>query len=107
MAGEQAVFPIYGPSGGLASAYIFYFVTGFQVWNKSPHADAYIDNLAIPTGHRPLGRSGCLWAGCFLFVPLKSAGLQATAAKVWPSISAHSMVKPYFGEPRRNSQSAV
>ena len=49
--GGQTVFPIYGASGGLASAYIFYFVTGFQVWNESPRSGAFIDNLAIPTGY--------------------------------------------------------
>ncbi len=49
--GGQTVFPIYGTSGGLAAAYIFYFVTGFQVWNDSPRSGAFIDNLAIPTGY--------------------------------------------------------
>ncbi len=49
--GGQTVFPIYGASGGLAAAYIFYFVTGFQVWNDSPRSGAYIDGLAIPTGY--------------------------------------------------------
>lgn len=49
--GGQTVFPIYGASGGLASAYIFYFVTGFQVWNDSPRSGSYIDNLAIPSGY--------------------------------------------------------
>ncbi len=49
--GGQTVFPIYGTSGGLAAAYIFYFVTGFQVWNDSPRSGAYIDNLAIPSGY--------------------------------------------------------
>jgi hypothetical protein len=49
--GGQTVFPIYGISGGLAAAYIFYFVTGFQVWNDSPRSGAFIDNLAIPTGY--------------------------------------------------------
>ena len=29
--GGQTVFPIYGASGGISAAYIFYFVTGFQV----------------------------------------------------------------------------
>ncbi|MGB6718098.1 MAG: hypothetical protein WBE47_14210, partial [Candidatus Acidiferrales bacterium] len=47
--GGQTVFPIYGPSGGLSAAYIFYFVTGFQVWTDSPRSGAYIDSLAIPT----------------------------------------------------------
>jgi hypothetical protein len=49
--GGQTVFPIYGASGGLSAAYIFYFVTGFQVWNESPRSGAYIDSLAIPTGY--------------------------------------------------------
>ena len=49
--GGQTVFPIYGASGGLAAAYIFYFVTGFQVWNESPRSGAYIDSLAIPSGY--------------------------------------------------------
>jgi len=49
--GGQTVFPIYGASGGISAAYIFYFVTGFQVWNDSPRSGAYINNLAIPTGY--------------------------------------------------------
>jgi hypothetical protein len=49
--GGQTVFPIYGASGGISAAYIFYFVTGFQVWNESPRSGAYINNLAIPTGY--------------------------------------------------------
>ena len=49
--GGQTVFPIYGASGGISAAYIFYFVTGFQVWNESPRSGAFIDNLAIPTGY--------------------------------------------------------
>ena len=49
--GGQTVFPIYGASGGLSAAYIFYFVTGFQVWNESPRSGAYIDSLAIPSGY--------------------------------------------------------
>jgi len=49
--GGQTVFPIYGISGGLAAAYIFYFITGFQVWNDSPRSGAYISNLALPSGY--------------------------------------------------------
>jgi hypothetical protein len=49
--GGQTLFPIYGTSGGLAAAYIFYFITGFQVWNDSPRSGAYIDNLALPSGY--------------------------------------------------------
>jgi hypothetical protein len=49
--GGQTVFPIYGGSGGLTAAYIFYFFTGLQVWNDSPRSGAYIYDLAIPTGY--------------------------------------------------------
>jgi hypothetical protein len=49
--GGQTIFPIYGGSGGLAAAYIFYFDTGFQVWNDSPRSGAYISSLARPTGY--------------------------------------------------------
>ena len=38
-------------AAGSSAAYIFYFVTGFQVWNDSPRSGAYISNLAIPTGY--------------------------------------------------------
>ena len=49
--GGQTVFPIYGASGGLAAAYIFYYDTGFQVWNDSPRNGAYIYTLARPSGY--------------------------------------------------------
>ena len=49
--GGQTVFPIYGASGGLAAAYIFYLITGFQLWMDSPRSGAYIYNLAIPSGY--------------------------------------------------------
>ncbi len=49
--GGQTVFPIYGASGGLSASYIFYFDTGFQVWNDSPRSGAYIDSLARPSGY--------------------------------------------------------
>jgi hypothetical protein len=49
--GANTVFPIYGASGGLATAYIFYFITGFQVWNDSPRSGAYISSLAVPAGY--------------------------------------------------------
>ena len=45
------MFPIYGTSGGISAAFIFYFDTGFQVWNDSPRSGAYIDALARPTGY--------------------------------------------------------
>ena len=49
--GGQTVFPIYGASGGLAASYIFYFDTGFQLWDDSPRSGAYIDSLARPSGY--------------------------------------------------------
>src|SRR5579863_6256715 len=49
--GGQTVFPIYGASGGISAAFIFYFDTGFQVWNDSPRSGSYIDTLARPSGY--------------------------------------------------------
>jgi hypothetical protein len=49
--GGQTVFPIYGSSGGISAAYIFYFIVGLQVWTDSPRAGAYIYNLALPSGY--------------------------------------------------------
>ena len=49
--GEQTVFPIYGTSGGISAAFIFYFDTGFQVFSDSPRSGAYVDGLARPTGY--------------------------------------------------------
>ena len=49
--GGETVFPIYGSSGGIAAAFIFYFDTGFQVFSDSPRSGAYIDALARPSGY--------------------------------------------------------
>ena len=49
--GGQTMFPIYGASGGIGASYIFYFDTGFQIWNDSPRSGAYIYSLARPTGY--------------------------------------------------------
>jgi hypothetical protein len=49
--GGQTIFPPYGASGGLAAAMLFYFDTGFQVWNDSPRSGSFIDSLARPTGY--------------------------------------------------------
>src|SRR5882762_6040100 len=49
--GGQTVFPIYGASGGIAASFIFYFDTGFQVWNESPRSGSFIDSLARPSGY--------------------------------------------------------
>ena len=47
----NTVFPIYGASGGISAAYIFYFDTAFQLWSDSPRSGAYIDTLARPAGY--------------------------------------------------------
>ncbi len=49
--GGQTIFPVYGASGGLASAYLFYFITGFQYFTDSPRNGVYVDTLAKPTGY--------------------------------------------------------
>ncbi len=49
--GGQTVFPIYGGSGGLSAAYIFYFDVGMQLWGDSPRSGAFIDALARPSGY--------------------------------------------------------
>ena len=46
--GGQTIFPIYGASGGLSGASIFYFWTGCNVFNANPGCGVYSDNLAIP-----------------------------------------------------------
>lgn len=45
------IFELRGPSGGVASADIFYMVVGFQTFVLNPAATAYIDALAIPSGY--------------------------------------------------------
>jgi hypothetical protein len=49
--GNQTIFPVYGASGGLASAYLFYFVVGMQIWNDSPRNGSFISNLEKPAGY--------------------------------------------------------
>ncbi|MGB6684179.1 MAG: hypothetical protein WBH24_11080 [Candidatus Acidiferrum sp.] len=49
--GGQTVFPIYGTSGGISAAFIFYFDTAFQLYTDSPRSGAYIDTLARPLGY--------------------------------------------------------
>lgn len=44
------IFELRGPSGGVATADIFYMVWGGQFFVNNPAATAYIDNLAVPTG---------------------------------------------------------
>lgn len=45
------IFEIRGASGGVATADIFYMVTGMQTFVTNPAATAYIDTLAVPDGY--------------------------------------------------------
>lgn len=45
------IFEIRGPSGGVATADIFYMVVGMQTFVSNPAATSYIDNLAVPAGY--------------------------------------------------------
>ena len=49
--GGQSNWPVYGASGGLSAAELFYIGTGFQVWVDSPRSGAFIDTLARPSGY--------------------------------------------------------
>ena len=47
----RKIFELRGPSGGVATADIFYMVVGFQTFVLNPAGTAYIDNLAVPSGY--------------------------------------------------------
>lgn len=47
----RKIFEIRGPSGGVATADIFYLVNGVQFFVTNPAATAYIDNLLVPAGY--------------------------------------------------------
>ena len=47
----RKIFEIRGPSGGVATADIFYMVCGFQTFVSNPAGTAYIDNLDVPAGY--------------------------------------------------------
>lgn len=47
----RKIFEIRGPSGGVATAEIFYMVVGMQTFVSNPAACSYIDQLAVPTGY--------------------------------------------------------
>ena len=47
----RKIFEIRGPSGGVATAEIFYLVVGMQTFVTNPAACSYIDSLAVPTGY--------------------------------------------------------
>lgn len=48
---SRKIFEIRGPSGGVATAEIFYMVIGTQFFVNNPAATAYIYNLAVPSGY--------------------------------------------------------
>lgn len=47
----RKIFEIRGPSGGVATADIFYMVVGMQTFVTNPAGCAYIDALAVPSGY--------------------------------------------------------
>lgn len=47
----RKVFEIRGPSGGVATAWIFYIIASFNLFIKNPAGASYIDNLAVPSGY--------------------------------------------------------
>ena len=48
---SQRVFEIRGPSGGLATAWIFYITASFNIFVNNPAGLSYIDSLAVPAGY--------------------------------------------------------
>lgn len=49
--GGNTVWPVYGASGGLSAAELFYLVYGMEPWIDSPRSGAFSDNLARPSGY--------------------------------------------------------
>lgn len=49
--GGQTTWPVYGASGGLSAAELFYLVYGFELWIDSPRTGAFIDSLSRPSGY--------------------------------------------------------
>lgn len=47
----RKIFELRGPSGGVATAQVFYIVAMWNLFLKNPAAAAYIDNLTVPTGY--------------------------------------------------------
>lgn len=47
----RKVFEIRGPSGGVATAWIFYIVASFNLFMNQPAGASYIDSLAVPSGY--------------------------------------------------------
>lgn len=47
----RRIFEIRGPSGGVATSWIFYIVSSFNLFMNNPAAASYIDTLAVPSGY--------------------------------------------------------
>lgn len=47
----RKIFELRGPTGGVATADIFYMVVGMQTFVNNPAGCAYIDSLAVPSGY--------------------------------------------------------
>lgn len=47
----KKVFEIRGPSGGVATSWIFYIIASFNLFMNQPAGASYIDTLAVPPGY--------------------------------------------------------
>ena len=47
----RKIFEMRGPSGGVATSQVFYIVASWNLFCDCPPAQAYIDNLTVPTGY--------------------------------------------------------
>lgn len=47
----QRVWEMRGPSGGVATSWIFYITASFNLFINNPPGASYIDNLAVPAGY--------------------------------------------------------
>lgn len=49
--GGNTVFPVYGASGGIAAAYLFYFVCGMQFFVDNVKSISSVTSVTLPTGY--------------------------------------------------------
>lgn len=49
--GGNTVFPVYGASGGIAAAYLFYYVCGLQFFVDNPKAISSVLNVGLADGY--------------------------------------------------------
>jgi len=47
----RKVFEIRGPSGGVATAWIFYIIASFNLFMNQPAGASYISSLVVPSGY--------------------------------------------------------